>query len=101
MRKLFPILLAGAFLFCACSGRIEPSGTLDSLPPIEPDYTFVSVPRNIAPLNFSYTGEEECALQVDGETLRGKKGLFSFSERHWKKRRSTRRTSTMCSPATS
>ena len=85
MRKLIYILFSGAFLFCACSGKIEPTGTLDSLPPIEPDYSFVTVPRNIAPLNFSYTGNEPCALQVDGHTVRGKKGLFSISPRLWKK----------------
>ncbi len=85
MRKLIYILFSGAFLFCACSGAIEPSGTLESLPPIEPDYSFVTVPRNIAPLNFSYTGSEPCALQVDGQTIRGKNGLFSFSPRLWKK----------------
>ena len=56
MRKHLVILLSGALLLCACSGAIEPGGTLDSLPPIEPDYSFVTVPRNIAPLNFSYTG---------------------------------------------
>ena len=85
MRKLIYTLLSGAFLFCACSGAIEPSGTIESLPPIEPDYSFVTVPRNIAPLNFSYTGNEPCALQVDGQTIRGKNGLFSFSPRFWKK----------------
>ena len=85
MRKLFCILLSGAFLLCACSGDIEPAGSIDSLPSIEPDYTFVTVPRNIAPLNFSYTGEEECALQVGETTIRSHKGLFSFSSRIWKK----------------
>ena len=48
MRKLIYILFSGAFLFCACSGAIEPSGTLESLPPIEPDYSFVTVPRKRA-----------------------------------------------------
>lgn len=82
MRKLG--LLAGVLLLGACSGEIQPSGTIDSLPPIEPDYCGVTVPRNIAPLNFSYTGDEECALQVEGHTLRGRSGLFSLPERLWK-----------------
>ncbi len=85
MRKLLYILLAGALLLPSCAGNIEPSGSLDSLPPMEPDYSFVTVPRNIAPLNFSYNGDEECALKVDGKTIRGKKGLFSLGERLWKK----------------
>ena len=84
MRKLL-LIASFAWLLASCSGNIEPSGTLDTLPPMEPDYSFVTVPRNIAPLNFSYTGEEECALQVDGHTIRGKKGLFSLKESLWKK----------------
>ncbi|MBQ6910547.1 MAG: PD40 domain-containing protein [Bacteroidales bacterium] len=83
MRKLG--LLAGVLLLGACSGEIQPSGNIDSLPPIEPDYCGVTVPRNIAPLNFSYTGDEECALQVEGHTLRGRSGLFSLPGRLWKK----------------
>ena len=82
MRKLG--LLAGVLLLGACSGEIQPSGNIDSLPPIEPDYCGVTVPRNIAPLNFSYSGDEECALQVEGHTLRGRSGLFSLPERLWK-----------------
>ena len=85
MRNLCIGLLAGALSLWGCSGEIHPSGTIDSLPPLEPDYSFVTVPRNIAPLNFSYTGNEECALQVDGRTIRGHNGLFSLTERLWKK----------------
>ncbi|MBO4624346.1 MAG: PD40 domain-containing protein [Bacteroidales bacterium] len=84
MRKLL-FIASFAWLLASCTGNIEPTGTLDTLPPMEPDYSFVTVPRNLAPLNFSYTGEEECALQVDGHTIRGKKGLFSLKESLWKK----------------
>ena len=85
MRKLSYILIAGVLLLSSCSGHIEPAGTLDSLPPLEPDYSFVTVPRNMAPLNFSYTGSEKCALEVEGQTVRGKNGLFSLDRRLWKK----------------
>ena len=55
---------------------------------IFPDYKDVTVPYNIAPLNFSYMGEEECCLivkGVDGEMqVSGTKGLFSFSGSVWK-----------------
>ncbi len=86
MRKNLCIgLMAGALLLGSCSGDIHPSGSIGSLPPMEPDYSFVTVPRNIAPLNFSYTGNGECALQVEGRTIRGKDGLFSLPERLWKK----------------
>ena len=85
MRKRSYSLLAGALLLWACSGSIQSSGSIGSLPPLEPDYSFVTVPRNIAPLNFSYTGSEECALQVEGHPKRGREGLFSFPPRLWKK----------------
>ena len=85
MRKRSYSLLAGALLLWACSGSIQPSSSIGSLPPLEPDYSFVTVPRNIAPLNFSYTGSEECTLQVEGHTIRGQEGLFSFPPRLWKK----------------
>lgn len=81
MRKL--IVFATAVLLAACA-RTAPAGLLEERAPIEPDYAGVTVPCNIAPLNFSYAGTEPCALQVGGRTIRGRKGLFRFSPRFWK-----------------
>lgn len=41
-----------AWALVACKSDIDPSGTIDSLPEIWPDYIGVTVPQNIAPLNF-------------------------------------------------
>ena len=52
-KNLFVILAAfAAFALSSCTGSIEVEGSIDSLPPIFPDYTGVTVPENIAPLNF-------------------------------------------------
>ena len=83
--KRLSILGLAVFLLAACQSAIRSSGQVDGLPPIEPDYAGVTVPYNIAPLNFSFTGEEPCALRVAGRTLRGHTGLFRFSRHFWKR----------------
>ena len=59
-------LLAG-LLFGACSGNrpVQIQGVLEADPDIFPDYKGVTVPMNIAPLNFSYLGNEPCRLVVE------------------------------------
>ncbi|MBR1575711.1 MAG: PD40 domain-containing protein [Bacteroidales bacterium] len=84
MRKILP-LVAVICLLLSCQRGIEVSDQIDALPPVEPDYAGVTVPVNIAPLNFSYLGTEPCALQVGGQTIRGRKGLFRFSRKQWKR----------------
>ena len=49
----------------------------------------MTVPMNIAPLNFSYLGNEPCRLVVEvaGHELmqmEGRRGLFSFPVSDWK-----------------
>ncbi len=52
---------------------------------IFPDYKDVTVPENIAPLNFEYTGSEPCALSVDGKVLKPRRGgRFVFGRKLWK-----------------
>lgn len=51
-----------------------------------PDYKEVTVPQNIAPLNFSYTGDaEKAVLAVNGRTFGARGGLFRFGRRQWRK----------------
>ena len=57
---------------------------------IFPDYKDVTIPPNIAPLNFSLTGEEGrgvALLENGGEKLviRSRKGFFSIPDKSWKK----------------
>ncbi len=75
-------------ILCCCSSDIDISGTADFVPEIFPDYKDVTVPSNIAPMNFEVLEEGEWALIVEasGEsrTLRADDGLVSFGTRFWK-----------------
>lgn len=91
MRKIYEFLFVLCFAFCymGCGKiNVQISKELDDSPSIFPDYKDVTVPYNIAPLNFSYMGKEECCLivtGVDGEMqVEGRNGLFSFSGSAWK-----------------
>jgi len=59
------------------------------MPLIFPDYAGVTVPANIAPLDFSLIGADKCAITVKSgdfkHTVRGVDGLFRFSSRIWKR----------------
>lgn len=87
MMKAFPLyaLIFAILPLLSCGGDLTLEGSLDAQPEIFPDYRDVTVPCNIAPLNFSYKGVEECALLVDGETIRPSDGgKFFFPRRLWK-----------------
>jgi len=86
-RQLFPFLM-GFLLFVACENPNNVQ-VLNELPPIYPDYTDITIPCNMAPLNFLLRNQPE-AMEV---VL---KGAFSqvrffgtdkirFSESRWKK----------------
>ena len=82
MRKI----LFAAIVLClaACAPRIGEISESEEAAPIYPDYRDVTVPDNIAPLNFSFTGEGESALRINGsKIIRPRKGLFRFSRREW------------------
>ena len=86
MKNRFLTLLMIA-LSAGC-GRIVPSSQLEELPEIYPDYREVTIPANIAPLNFSLTGEEPCRLDVRTDAgewrIKGDNGLFRFPRKAWK-----------------
>ncbi len=85
------MIFIGILLCCfSCNGsngNIKITGHIANYPKIFPDYINVTIPPNIAPLNFSYLGNEKCRLIVegkDGETqIKGDDGLFSFSSSDW------------------
>lgn len=76
-------------LTVSCGQRISVSGNIEESPEIFPDYAGVTIPSNIAPLNFSYLGDEPAALIVEGKSgarqFTGHKGLFSFPMSYWRK----------------
>lgn len=68
---------AGILLLASCSGIPDNPAVQDSLPPVFPDITGVTIPLNIAPLNFKTTvPSEKIILRIENGTgkltVRGK-----------------------------
>ena len=90
MKRIIIICMSMLFFVCACSSDIEVAGSLDTVPAIFPDYRDVTVPSNIAPMNFEVMDESDrnWALVIEaGEdhyTLHADGGLFQFGKRFWK-----------------
>lgn len=62
--------------------------TSEKDPQIFPDYKNITIPYNIAPLNFSYMGDEPCCLVIKGRgseelQIRGENGFFSIPKSKW------------------
>ena len=76
----------------ACSSSPKPpvaAGQIDRLPEIYPDYTGVTVPASIAPLNFAVQTEgKACAVFSAGKqqfAVYASDGSFSIPDNDWKK----------------
>ncbi len=93
MRHLRLFIISLALILQACGQRVTVSSRMDEEAEMFPDYRDVTVPCNIAPLNFCCLGEEDAVLlaEKDGEEfqIRSKKGLFAFSRKQWKMLTST------------
>ena len=89
MMKRLTIFLALCLTVLSCERAVKVDGSLGTDPEIFPDYAGVTIPSNIAPLNFSYTGEGESRLMVESASgtrwIKSKEGLFSFGARSWRK----------------
>lgn len=91
LRQTFNMIFMVFFIALAtsCGRKISVTGSIEGSPEIFPDYAGVTIPSNIAPLNFSFLGEEPATLIVSGKSgerqIRGRKGLFSFPTRYWRK----------------
>lgn len=81
MRNIFAYLLGFALLLCSCSVESEPQ---DNFPPIYPDYLFVTVPPNMAPLNFKVEGASRVRVRING-TMCAKGPYAEFRRGVWKK----------------
>lgn len=99
MKQIYTCI-AGLLVFFSCTKSIHVADTLDRQPEMTPDYTGITLPANIAPLNFSLkeTAEEATAtLSYAGQTLETtlKGGRFSFPASRWKKLLSAARGNTV------
>ena len=85
-RYIFIICL---IVIAAC--RPEISGDIAQQPDIFPDYTDVTIPCNIAPMNFQVISREgsdwmaEVTAEDETITIRSGSGLISFRKGQWKK----------------
>ncbi len=85
---IFQFLLL--LLLVSCNSTIEVSQQSDEEVSAFPDYKDVTIPPNIAPLNFQVQVQEEVALLVTGiqgesiQVLGDAKGLFSIPAKKWK-----------------
>ncbi len=91
MKKIL-ILLLSVMLLSACSERPSQSVLQRSAPPIYPDYADVTIPVNIAPLNFMVRGNYLnvfCVAEyADGQSIEAYDsdgGNVCFDEGEWKK----------------
>ena len=64
-------LLLSSSIFFSCSLKPEHPTKVDKLPEIYPDYIGVTIPADIAPLNFNFTDE---AIDVMDVVVKGSKG---------------------------
>lgn len=90
MKKLY-IFCCLSILISSCSEHISIAqfGS-DAQAPIYPDYSNVTIPANIAPLNFKLVGEniDDSALlivdETDTLTVKGNEGNFVIPPKRWK-----------------
>lgn len=85
MRRILIMLLAVTAVSCTTANF---DSFTDTEAPIYPDYAEVTVPENIAPLNFTMETEGPCKVIVDyggkKTAVKGSDGLFSFRKSLWK-----------------
>ena len=82
--KKIPIISA---ILIAVSCSISPQAALEELPPVFPDYMDVTVPCNIAPLNFRLDQEADASaliLSAGGESVQVKGPEFDIPLKKWR-----------------
>lgn len=91
MRKPIMIYMSLLFFVCACSSDVKVVGRLDSEPEIFPDYKGVTIPCNMAPMNFEVVdgSDSDWVLRIEaGDSqhhMRADGKLFRFGRRFWRR----------------
>lgn len=85
MRKIILYILS-AVLLSACSSSPENVATIKNLPAMYPDYTDITIPVNIAPLNFLLRdgASRVCVYINNVEYYNGSGNEVVFDEDNWK-----------------
>lgn len=84
----FILILSFMITLAGCSSWQTPQSSADSFPPIYPDYNDVTVPSNIAPMNFMVEDADriQAVFHVAGEEilrLAGKDAVISIPMKKW------------------
>ena len=87
MDKRWIIIILMPFCLAVCQEKVRNAREADVLPPIFPDYTEVTVPVGIAPLNFCSAVESECLDVVlkgeNGDEMHVQGTYADFDEEEW------------------
>lgn len=87
MKKL-PVIVLCALALASC-GRVSIVGKLAEDYSIYPDYKEVTLPPNIAPVNFCMSDSSAYALTVEGRggafSVRSRKGCFRLPQGRWRR----------------
>lgn len=88
--KLRPLYLSVLLaIFASCTSWQEPAAMSDMEPVIFPDYSGVTVPSNIAPMNFLVEDviDIQAVFYVEGSEVarvKGKEGVIAVQQKKWK-----------------
>lgn len=85
MSKTLLACLAIVAVFASCSGN-KPQIVSAELPPMYPDYTDITIPRNIAPLNFLMPDSaRKVSVYIDNQLFSTSRGCeVTFSRSKWR-----------------
>jgi hypothetical protein len=89
---ILSVLAIGILFFISCKTELHNTQKEDRKPVIEPDYSEVTIPPNIAPMNFSIMekGDFFNVIATSGLSgyqikIKSSDGLIRFSQNNWKK----------------
>lgn len=80
MKKLTLCLCVSVFMLLSCISTPDNVSKVDKLPEIYPDYIGVTIPADIAPLNFNYADEDIDCIDV---VVKGEKGDELHANGEW------------------
>ncbi|MBQ8656205.1 MAG: PD40 domain-containing protein [Prevotella sp.] len=83
MKQHLFLIIAVIIGLNSCTPTPTDVQTSAELPPIYPDYTDVTIPVNIAPLNFLVRGADAVCVEAGDITINGNDGEVVFSESEW------------------
>ena len=88
MKKIIEYFGLGIILLASCTDKVVSPQLMETYPSIYPDYTEVTIPAGIAPMNFDLTDEKYERVDVTVRGVRGKTlhvngKRISFEETDW------------------